>query len=213
MFDENLFWQRKLMLERAAKGLRENGFEVMIAGDCLAAKKMIKELISPSEKVGVGGSMTIERLEIIPELLSRGIKVLSHSLVAEREERKRLRYQAVQADVYLGSPQAVTIDGKLLFIDHIGNRIAGMCFGPKKVIAVAGINKIAPDEESGWWRAKNIAAVANAKRLKLNTPCTSVGYCTDCKSSERICRAYLKLEKKPANTEYWVLLVGEELGY
>lgn len=213
MKDANILWFRNTLLERTARALKANGFRVEIATGVADARQMLLKEISPSETVGVGGSMTIEEIGIIPELLNRGIKVVTHTSGKEPAERLELRYQAVGASVYLSSPNAVTLDGKLLFIDHYGNRPAGMTFGPKKVIAVAGVNKITPDEETGWWRAKNVAAVINARRLGLKTPCTVVGYCSDCDSPERICRVFLKLEKKPKSTDYLIILVNEDLGY
>ncbi len=37
---------------------------------------------------------------------------------------------------------AVTMDGKLVNIDAVGNRVAAMIFGPLKTIIVVGRNKI-----------------------------------------------------------------------
>ncbi len=113
----------------------------------------------------------------------------------------------------MASPNAITLDGRLIFVDKIGNRTAGMTFGPKKVIAVAGVNKIVADEKAGYERIRTYAAPVNAKRLKLETPCTKTGVCCDCDSPQRICGIAVTLWKKPAYTEYHIILVPEELGF
>jgi hypothetical protein len=48
------------------------------------------------------------------------------------------------ADVMIASTNAITLDGKLVNLDGMGNRVAAMAFGPKKVILVVGMNKVAP---------------------------------------------------------------------
>jgi len=45
------------------------------------------------------------------------------------------------------STNAITLDGKLVNLDGLGNRVAAMIFGPKKVILITGMNKVVPDVE------------------------------------------------------------------
>lgn len=80
---------------------------------------------------------------------------------------------------------------------------------------VVGVNKIAPDYDSALWRARNIAAPLNAKRLGRKTPCAVRGdKCYNCSSPERICRALTVLWKKPFGIKRAeVVLVDQDLGY
>jgi len=48
----------------------------------------------------------------------------------------------------IAGSNAITLDGKLVNLDGMGNRVAAMSFGPKKVILMVGMNKVAPDLES-----------------------------------------------------------------
>jgi len=52
------------------------------------------------------------------------------------------------ADFMIAGSNAITLDGKLVNLDGMGNRVAAMSFGPKKVILMVGMNKVAPDLES-----------------------------------------------------------------
>ncbi|MCW4040587.1 MAG: lactate utilization protein, partial [Candidatus Bathyarchaeota archaeon] len=88
-----------------------------------------------------------------------------------------------------------------------------MIFGPKKVIVVAGINKVVMDLNAAIDRINNVAAPINAKRLNRKTPCATTGICSDCESTERICNIMTIIEKKPLLTDFTVVLVGEALGY
>jgi hypothetical protein len=116
-------------------------------------------------------------------------------------------------DFFVTGTNAITLDGKLVNLDGLGNRVAGICFGPKKVILVVGLNKVAPDLESAIARVKHHAAPINAIRLNRATPCVETGLCIDCKSPERICYMWSIIEGHMLAGRIHVKLVGEDLGY
>jgi len=88
-----------------------------------------------------------------------------------------------------------------------------MLYGPDNVIVIVGVNKIVRDVQEAIERNKEYAAPANAKRLNRNTPCTKVGYCMDCSSSERICNDYVLIRRQGQKGRIKVIIVGKELGY
>ena len=47
---------------------------------------------------------------------------------------------ALMADYYFMSTNAMTIDGELVNIDGNGNRVAALIYSPENVIILAGIN-------------------------------------------------------------------------
>ncbi|MBN1823615.1 MAG: lactate utilization protein [Endomicrobiales bacterium] len=211
--DENIAWHRQVTLDKLAEKLTNNRFNATIARDAADAAKKILELIQPSESVALGGSQTVKTLKIAEALDDRKQKVIRPLPGAKFDDTLRTRREALLADVYIASPNAVTMDGSLVFVDKIGNRAAGMMFGPKKVIAVAGFNKVVNGENDARERVKNTAGPLNAKRLKLKTPCAASGACSDCDSEQRICNIYVTLKKRPSYTEYHVILLPEDLGY
>ncbi len=95
----------------------------------------------------------------------------------------------------------------------MGNRVAAMAFGPKKVILVVGMNKVAPDLDSAMARVKHYAAPVNSIRLGIQTPCVETGLCSDCKSAQRICNIWSTIEGSMVKDRIHVKLVGESLGY
>lgn len=200
-------------LENAAAALRRNGFEAAVHASGAAAAAAVLELAAGGKKVGLGGSMTITALGLPEKLAAAGCSVITHGPGMTPEERRSVWLAAQASDVYLASPQAVTLDGKLVFVDANGNRGAAVIYGPRKIVLLAGVNKIARDQEAGLWRARNVAAVANNLRLKKDNPCVRTGRCEDCSSARRICNAVTLLWKKPSQSDVLVLLVNEELGY
>jgi len=92
-----------------------------------------------------------------------------------------------------------------------------MIFGPKKVIVIAGKNKIVKDVDAGLKRLKKVAGPLNAKRHNLiELPCVSTGLCTDCECLKRICRVITIMERAPnrvRSPNITVVLVDDELGF
>ena len=78
---------------------------------------------------------------------------------------------------------------------------------------VIGENKVAEDYDSALFRARNVAAPKNAKRLNRKTPCALTGdKCYDCKSPDRVCNAMVTLWGPMTGMETEILLVDEDLG-
>ena len=139
--------------------------------------------------------------------------LINHAGVFDPDEKLRLCRAELTADVFLASSNAITMDGQIYNVDMRGNRIAAMLFGPKKVVIVAGINKIVRDEAAAKERVRLIAGPQNSIRLELKNPCVEMGYCIDCQDSTRICNAAVLISKRPSNTEIVVIIVGESLGF
>lgn len=162
--------------------------------------------------VGFGGSMTLQELHLY-ERLSAHNTVASHTNVP-MEVRNAERAKAAASEHYLLSANGIAETGEIINIDGMGNRVASMVYGHKKVWIVAGENKVAPTYDEALWRARNIAGPKNAQRLKRNTPCAVKGdRCYDCKSPERICCNLSVLWRPMMGMECEVVLINESLGY
>ena len=119
----------------------------------------------------------------------------------------------MQADYYLLSTNAFTADGELVNIDGSSNRMAMLLHGPRNVIVVAGMNKLAMTREDALRRVRNMAAPPNAARLNKRTPCALTGFCGDCLSPETICcqEVITRYSRLPGRIK--IVMVGESLGF
>lgn len=210
--DENVVKANKIILEAVKNALIKNRFNAFIFDTKQDIKRHILNMIGSNKKIGIGGSISVREIDIIDEL-SKSNAIYTHRPEMSLEERRKVWLNAIDSDFYLASPQAITLDGKLIFVDGTGNRCAALTWGPKHIILLAGINKIVRNFEEGLWRARNIAAIRNNIRLNKKNPCVVTGKCEDCSSDDRICNILTVLYKKPKITEISVLLLNDNLGY
>ena len=196
---------------RVAAALHKRNMEGYYCSTADEAVEKVLELI-PAGDVSWGGVATVDELGIKERLRHRGQPVIDRDTARTPEERMAMLHQALTCDTFLMSSNAISEDGQLVNIDGMGNRVAALCFGPKQVIVVAGMNKVAADLDGAIARARHIAAPANAQRFNGKTPCSANGQCADCTSPDCICAQMVvtRFCKVPGRIK--VVLVGEELG-
>jgi len=206
-------WFLEKQVDRTIAALKKNNFKAVFVADSKGAVEEVMKQIPDGATVGMGGSVTLRQTGLIEALEKRNIKlILTATAPVSDEERLEAIRKGFSTDIFLSSTNAVTEDGKIFNVDATGNRVGAMFVGPKKVLIVAGVNKIVKDIEAAEKRLKEWAAPQNAKRLGRKTPCVETGVCADCSSPDRICNIYVTLAKKPARTDVTIILVGENLG-
>mgnify|MGYP000846756308 FL=1 len=210
------YWTTRL--ENCANALRQNNFEAFVAANAVDAKRIVLEEIVP--KLGVtsvswGGSATFVATGLYEALRSLpGVRVVdTFDKNVTREEVIERRRQALLVDLFVMGTNALTESGVLVNLDMIGNRVAGLTFGPKHVIVLAGRNKLVEDVADAMFRIKNYAAPVNAIRLEKKTPCAKTTACEDCSSPDRICNSWTITEKSYPKKRIQVVLINEDLGF
>ena len=119
---------------------------------------------------------------------------------------------ALFSDVFLTGANGLSLDGQMVNVDGTGNRVAATIYGPKKVIVIAGMNKVCDTLEEAVKRAREVAAPMNMMRFMKDTPCAATGKCGDCKQEGCICnQIVITRHCRPVGRVQFVL-VGEHLG-
>lgn len=205
-------WQK--LGEKSIEAFKKHGFDAHFVATVEEARKLILEMVSGYETFGFGGSNTTRSLGIMEELVSMGKTVFDHwQKDLSKEDDLGIRMQQGRSECFLCSANAVSATGEVINVDGVGNRTNAMTFGPKKVIVVAGMNKVTPDLESALRRVSEIAAPMRAKSLEMDTPCAKTGVCNDCNVPQRICRVTTILHRKPMLTDVSVVLINQSLGF
>lgn len=208
----NWYWEKKAM--KAVQALKKNEFDAEYFPTTAEAVSKVMGIAASVKTIGVGGSVTVRSLNILEVLEGQGKAIYDHWKPSlSLEESMRVRRAQLTCDLFLTGTNAVTLNGEIVNIDGAGNRVCAMTFGPKKVVILAGVNKIVRDVHEAVRRIHEVASPMNCKRRGDNTPCGESGICNDCKSPNRICRITVILNRKPKLTDISVYLIGSELGF
>ncbi|MCI8483942.1 MAG: lactate utilization protein [Lachnospiraceae bacterium] len=196
------------------KNLEKRQFECHYCKTAQEAVELANRMVAADSLVSFGGSATLADSGMIDTLRQRtDITLLDRDKAPSRKEVDEIRVQSFHADYYFMSSNAITTEGELVNIDGTGNRVAAMIYGPKNVIIMAGMNKVAPSLEEAVSRVKNVASPLNANHLGRKTPCASTGSCSDCLSPDCICsHTVITRRSAPAN-RIKIILIGEAFGY
>jgi hypothetical protein len=206
----------RLQAEQVIRNFKKRGIDGVYCENSAQAVAEICRMIPTGSLVGLGGSETVIESGLVGALRRMDIRLLDrYKEGVRKEDVDEMRRQGLSADVYICSSNAVSADGKLVNMDGTGNRVAAMIFGPKKVIVIAGMNKVVADLEAAIARVRNAAAPANAIRVGVDTPCSHTGFCQDphCQPPHRICCQLVVTEASMTPGRVTVVLVGEALGY
>lgn len=169
--------------------------------------------ISSSETVGIGNSQTLKTMNIRDILNKRGNIVYDKTLYKNKEDIRKINRLALLSDCYISSANAISIDGSIVNIDHSGNRVAAITYGPDIVFIIVGKNKIVDTKKEAIERAKNMASPLNAKRAGYNPHCVELNYCIDCKSKERVCNYLSITTGQSVENRLTLIVVNSEFGF
>ena len=196
------------------KNLEFRHFEAYYCATKEEALKKALELIPEGATVGWGGATSAQQIGLMDALNRGNYNALDREKCATADEREQLARDCLSADVFLTGANALSLDGQMVNIDGNGNRVAAILYGPKKVLVIAGMNKVVDSLDAAIDRARTVAAPVNQQRFLLpGNPCTVTGKCSDCKSESCICNHMVVTRHcRPAGRIQFIL-VGEELGF
>lgn len=203
----------EMKLIKLKENFRLRNIEVSYFETLDEVKGHILNVVPIDCSIGIGHSATLQKMDLTHTLIERGNAVYDKELGETREECKALKKKALVADWYITGSNAVSEDGRIVNVDHSGNRAAAIIYGPDNVIIVIGKNKIAETMDEAVERAKNIAAPLNARRAGFNPPCAALGKCVDCVSKERVCNSLSIIEGQSDSNRIKLFIVDEECGF
>lgn len=218
---------RELSIARTIERLRKNNMESAYLPTAQDVVPMVRSILEEGCSIALGGSMTLAEAGVLKLVRSEQYRLIDRYEQGLSTEQMHQRLVAgFSADVFLTSVNAITEHGELYCVDGTSNRVAPLLFGPKRVLVIAGWQKIVPSLQDAVNRVKRIAAPANAMRLEKDTPCVKTGHCIAPYCDERhlmsiptgacdsgICSNMVVMGHQSRKGRITVLIVGEHLGY
>ena len=208
--NENCAKRNDLLAQKVIKWLQSRNMTGYYAKNREEALALALSLIPEGATVNRGGSMSVEEIGLIDAIRKGNYQFQDRAAMADKRAAELMAYDA---DVFLGSANAITEDGVLVNIDGNGNRVSAYAYGPQKLILVVGMNKVTKDVDHAMKRARNEAATINTQRFGLSTPCTQQGSCMNCKSQDTICCQFLVTRFERHAGRIHVILVNDTLGF
>lgn len=202
-----------LAAEHIIAALKKRQMNGYYAKDEEEALKVALSLIPEGSSVGWGGSMTTTDLGLNDALREGNYRPIDRDTAQNAAEREALARQCFSADAFIMSTNALTEDGQLVNMDGLGNRVAALIYGPKRVIVIAGMNKVVGTLDAAIDRCRKIAAPTNAQRFDIKTPCRKTGVCGDCTSAGCICAQMVITRFSMDPDRIHVILVNADLGF
>lgn len=194
------------------KNLHSRHFDAWYCENREEALNLALSLIPEMSVVGWGGAMSAQQIGLIDALNNGNYRAIDRDKTTTPEERKAAMKQCLLADVFITGANALSMDGQMVNIDGVGNRVAAIAYGPESVIVIAGMNKVVDTLEDAVRRARTVAAPMNKQRFAAQTPCEITGTCADCKSEGCICNQMLITRNSKPAGRIKIILVGEDLG-
>ena len=209
MMDKNLYTRNEKLAQKVIMALVSRNMTGYYAASKEEALLKALELIPEGSTVTMGGAMSAFEIGLVDTLMNGNYDFLDRNKMEPREALLK----GYDADVFLTSANAMTEDGVMVNIDGNANRVSYIANGPKKVVAIVGMNKICDDVDGAMKRARNVAAPTNAQRFDINTPCKKTGACANCKSPDTICCQFLVTRYSRHAGRIHVILVNDFLGF
>lgn len=214
MHKEYQTWLWEQRGRQCVDNLKKNGFDAHWVPDADAARNLIFPMAEPFDSFGFGGSESVRQLGLVEHLSEMGKTIYDHwQTDLSAEAGLSIRKAQLTCDCFFCSANAIAMTGEVINVDGAGNRTSAMAFGPKKVVIVAGMNKVTKDLASALDRVRDVAGPMRAKSLSMNTPCAETGRCNDCHAPQRICRITTILHRQPILTQISVVLINQALGF
>lgn len=206
-------WRCQCIAREMVEILKQKAYDAHYAEDLEEAKALVLEMIPHGSSVAVGGSETLAAMGLVDIFRNGDYKFFDRYQNLPFPEIVEIYRQSMLADFLVTGTNAITRRGQLVNMDSSGNRVAGIIFGPRRVIVVAGANKVVADLDAALKRLQEIAPM-NALRNGHQTPCVKTGRCEDCRIPARICNSIgivnhgMKFEGRIS-----VIMVAEEVGF
>jgi L-lactate utilization protein LutB len=197
--------------------LEKNNFETYISRNPEEAKSIFLEKIFKIEKPASlcwGDSLTLYSTHVLEELKQKeNLRIIDpfDETITWKDQIER-RKEAFTCDMFLTGTNAVTAKGQLVNLDMVGNRVAALTFGPRKVVLFIGKNKIVKGLDEAFQRVKKIAPLNARRHPNMKTPCQKTLQCIDCKSPQRLCNTWTITEKSFPQNRIKIILIDQELG-
>ncbi len=168
------------VIERTVRNLRERtNVEAVVVETRAQALKLLVAKLPRGAEIYNNASITLNEIGFTDYLAEHPGKYrnVRSAIVGETDAAKRyeLRRKLSAVDYVVGSVNAVTEQGEMVFASHGGSQVPMYAFTAKHVVWVVGANKIVPTIDDAIRRVREHAHPLEDKRIGRTDPPTRIG--------------------------------------
>ena len=189
---------------RTVEALAARNVEAVVVENREAALAKLKELVPEGSEVFVSTSETLDTIGYTEYMDGNDGYVNLHDqmvAISDPATQREFRRKTTIADYFVGSVQAIAETGEIVVASGSGSQIGAFAYGAKRVIMVAGTQKICPTLADAEARTRGFTLEQHDRWLEGRgaTP-TPIG-------------KYLVMEHEPVAGRITMILIPESLGW
>lgn len=201
------------ILENTIKEIEKRNMKAFYVKNINEMFDLLNTFINKDTTTGSGDSITLEELGVFKYLEEKTIFNNKHLENLSKKEKRSIYLNNFDVDIFFTGVNSISENGELVFIDGNGSRVAPIIYGPKKVVIITSTNKICKNLNDSYERARQIAAILDAKRLNKKIPCVKINKCIDCRSIDRICNSFTTISHQFDKDRINVIFIDGVFGY
>ena len=191
-------------IRRTIEGLAARNVEAFLVEDGEAALSRLKELVPEGSEVFVNTSETLATIGYAEYMHGNDRYVNLHDAMLAQPNpaaQREFRRKTTTADYFVGSVQAIAETGEIVIASSSGSQIGAYSYGARRVILVAGTQKICPTLAEAEARTRGWTLERHDRWLEdRGAAPTPIG-------------KFLVMEHEPVAGRITMVLVPESLGW
>ena len=147
-------------LEETIANVERRNITVTVCETADEALEYLRDRIPTNASVANGRSTTLSELGFIDQLEGEdGFAYLNDRIrgIDDEERRDEARREAVTADMFFDSPNAIAATGEIVGVNGKGTSLGAWPYPAKRLVLVSGTNKVVTTLEDALARIRNIA--------------------------------------------------------
>ena len=191
-------------IKRTIDGLASRNVEAFLVGSREEALVKLLELVPEGSEVFVNTSETLATIGYTEYMHGNDRYLNLHDQMMDQPDpaaQREFRRKTTTADYFVGSVQAIAETGEIVIASSSGSQIGAYSYGARRVILVAGTQKICPSLAEAEARTRGFTLERHDRWLEdRGVAPTPIG-------------KYLVMEHEPVVGRISMLLIPESLGW
>ena len=191
-------------VQRTIEVLATRNVEAFLAESADAALDKLKELVPEGSEVFVNTSETLSTIGYTEYMHGNERYVNLHDQMLAQPDpaaQREFRRKTTTADFFVGSVQAIAETGEIIIASSSGSQIGAYSYGARRVVLVAGTQKICPTLAEAEARTRGYTLERHDRWLEdRGVAPTPIG-------------KYLVMEHEPVVGRISLVLIPESLGW